>query len=242
MDIEKNDVDLSKLFTWSKTVPIYDESGSLRTTVYLRVVGDAEVNKARVFALRESAKLRRLLKTPGTDEQLAFISNTEIQEKKNMIKSVVLLSMMDLSTAARKEVDIKFPTEPSSDSTMEEQEKYQEELDNFPEKFNKEVEKLLRKKLSKLEKELEAQPEEQLRKQYLEELIGYICNNRMSEKFLDMCIYFGTFKDKRFKKRSFESFESYDNSPKELKDLLKEAYQSIEINIPDLKKSLEATL
>jgi len=91
MDIEKNDVDLSKLFTWSKEVPIYDTKGELMTRVFIRTIGDADINKARVFALRESSKLRKALRNKGTDEYEAFIGGLDLQNKETLSKSIILL-------------------------------------------------------------------------------------------------------------------------------------------------------
>ena len=67
MEIEKNDVDISKLFNWGKAFEIVGEDGVV-DVVYMRVLGDADINKARVFALRESAKLRRALRNPDSDK------------------------------------------------------------------------------------------------------------------------------------------------------------------------------
>ena len=149
--------------------------------------------------------------------------------------------MRTIIDTARNEVDLKFPVEPKSNALTEEQEKYQEEIDNFPQKFNDEVERITRKKIKQEEKRLQALPEEELRKTYTDEVVDYMCQQRMSDRFLDMCVFQGTYQDKKLKHRSYQEFDKYDNSPIELKELLKEAYASIEVRVPDLKKSLEAT-
>ena len=73
MEIEKSDVDLSRLFMWQAEVPVLSSTGEEVTKVHMRVIGDKDLSRARVFSLRESAELRKLLKTDGTDEYIAFI-------------------------------------------------------------------------------------------------------------------------------------------------------------------------
>lgn len=59
MNAERNDVDIFRLFHWGKEVTIFDKYGNELTNVYMRLVGDAELNLARVFAIRRSAELRK---------------------------------------------------------------------------------------------------------------------------------------------------------------------------------------
>jgi len=53
---EKNDVDISSLFYYRKPVTLIGKDAE-PTTVYMRLVGDAELQRARVKALRDSRNL-----------------------------------------------------------------------------------------------------------------------------------------------------------------------------------------
>jgi hypothetical protein len=242
MEIEKNDVNLSELFRWNKKVSILGPNGEeLGYIIYMRLVGDADLNRARVFGLRSSAILRKELKTPGTDKYEAYISQIKDQEKDVLIKAIILFEIPTLSEESRREVDIKFPMEPSSDAPLEEHENYQKEVDEFPKKFADASEKILRKKIKQEEKRLEPMDEAALKQEYINSFIGVICQEEMSKKFSDMCIYLGTYKDKKFKRKVFESFDEFDNAAPELKEQLRRAYSELELRMPELKKSQRAT-
>lgn len=241
MDLEKNDVNISSLFKWSEKIPIIGPNGEELQVVYIRLVGDADLNRARVFGLRESSKLRKALKTPGTDEYEAFITQIREQDKELLVKMISLLLISQLGEESRREVDIKFPVEPSSDASQEEHEKHQEEVDNFPQTFADAAEKILRKKIKREEKRLETLDENQLKKEYGDAFINFMCQQEMTNKFMDMCTYLGTYKDKKFKRHAFLSWDDFNNAAFELKDQLRKAYSELEVKMPDLKKSPEAT-
>jgi hypothetical protein len=241
MDIDKNDVSISSLFKWNTAVSILGPRGEELRVLYLRLIGDADLNRARVFALRESSKMRKALKTPGTDEYEGFISQIKEQDKEILIKLITLYSITQFGEESRKEVDIKFPTEPSSDSTQEEHENYQKEIDDFPTKFADEADKILKKKIKQEEKRLTTLDENELKKEYINSFINFMCQQEMTNKFTDMCIYLGTYRDKKFKHHAFVSWDDFNNAAFELKDQLRKAYSKLEITIPEIKKLPEAT-
>ena len=132
--VEKNDVDIAKLFYWSKESAIADSHGNILAKIWIRLVGDADLNIARVFALRKSAELRAKLKDPESDEHKAFIQDVSIVEKSNLIDTVVGLSLRGISRNAYKEINVPIPKEPDSDAPLEKQEKFQKEVDEYPKK------------------------------------------------------------------------------------------------------------
>ena len=85
MIIEKNDVSLAKLFNWGDKFSITDKYGNFITDVYIRLVGDAELNQARVKAIRASREMREKLKTEGTDERMVFMPDFDLMEDKEIV-------------------------------------------------------------------------------------------------------------------------------------------------------------
>ena len=236
MDIDRNDVDLTKLFKWNTDVEILDEHRDVVKSVYMRLIGDAEINKARVFALRESANLRRALKTDGSEDREAFISELDIRGSEFIAKAVTILSITTIANDARKEILIDLPREPDSDASLEEQEKYQDKVDNFPLEYAKLIEEKMAKISQKMESDLLALSEDELTKAYEEAMIANLCSTRMTNRFQSMCIFLGTFSDKKMEQREFSSFEDYDNLAIEIKDQLVFAYEGLDIPVEKLKK------
>ncbi|HEC63700.1 hypothetical protein LCGC14_0482920 [marine sediment metagenome] len=236
VDIERNDVDLTKLFKWSTEIEIQDEKGNSVTSVFMRLVGDSELNQARIFGLRESAKLRRALKTLGTTERDAFVSDLELREPEFIAKTVTILSLNSLSTDARRNVIISLPIDLPSDASSEELEEYQETVDNFPLEYAKKVEEEITKLAAEMEEKLLKLSDDELQDSYEEALINNLCSTRMTNKFLDMCIFLGTFSDIDMKERKFSSLEEYENLATEVKDQLTYAYNTLDMPIEKLKK------
>lgn len=238
-DIEKNDVDVSKLFIWTKDTEI--EFNGKKTKAYIRLVGDAELNRARVFAIRKSAELRKLLKNKESDEYIAYIPDQSSTTKDELINGLLVLGTKLATQEAMKEISLPIPAEPSADSTLEEQEKYQELVDNYPEEREKLVRELVIEKLNKLDESYKKQDEVKLYELYVEQVITQLCETEMLKRFREMCAYFGTYQDKKLTKRLFDSFDEFDNVNTDVKSFLINEYVSLEIDGEVLKKSLEAT-
>ncbi|KKN38963.1 hypothetical protein LCGC14_0748070 [marine sediment metagenome] len=241
MEIEKNDVDLTKLFMWSSEVSVLDPKGEELTKVFMRVVGDKDLSRARVFSLRESAELRKSLNTEGTDEYEAFISSIEYASKENIVVGIKLLLIQDLVAEARKNTILKYPKEPDSDAPLAEHEAYQKEIDDFPERFDEIVQKETDKLMDREEKRFKKQSVKAQKQEYASLMVNYVCQTEASRRFADMCVFFATFDDEEMKIPSFKSFDDYDNSSGDLKEQLRDSYEKLDMGMGQIKKLQEAT-
>lgn len=235
--IEKNDVDISKIFHSGDKFDLVNASGKKVKQVYIRLVGDAELNRARVFALRSSADMRRELKTEGSEMRTAFIPYTfEDFETSELIDLVSALSVQEINRRAFKEVNIPIPAEPDSDASLEKQEEYQKIVDEYPKKRYDAIREFIDKELILLKKNLEGKSKTELGKLYENLMIASMCEQEMMNKFKEMCVYFGTFEDKEYRKRLFSSFEEFDNIQTDMKEQLLSYYSSLELTNDELKK------
>jgi hypothetical protein len=233
--VEKNDVDISKLFHYGDEFAITGK-GLETSTIYMRLVGDAEINRARIFAIRKSAELRKKLRTPDSDERIAFIPSLDDITKEELIQMIVKYSINDFARKAVKEVVMVYPKEPASDAPLEKHEEYQALVDDFEKERNKKAEKLVEKQVKDLEKELGKETLENLLKKYENLVISNLCEQEMVQKFKEMCVVFGTFKDKKYSNRVFTSYEVFENITPDLKGQLLDCYAVLEISIDNLKK------
>lgn len=238
--IEKNDVDISKLFNWGSDFSLFDSMGSELTKVWMRLVGDAELNRARVFALRESAKLRKALKNEDSDERWAYIADIEILEFENLVETVLIYMTRDTTISAMKEIKVPLPKEPESDASLEAQEEYQNKVDAYPAERSKLIREYVETALGKERQRLLTMSKEAVYKEFVSLAINTICEEEMIKRFREMCVFFGTFKDSEYKNKFFNDFYDFDNLPTEIKTQLIEYYSALEINGEDLKKLQEA--
>lgn len=232
---EKNDVDISSLFYYRKPVQILDKNAE-PVTFYMRLVGDAELQRARVMALRDSRKLRDALKDPNSDEHLAYIPSVEDIEKDKLIEVITLSKIKEVSIKVMDEIEIPFPTEPSSDATLEEQEEYQKQVDEYPAKREKLLQAEIIKRTGEEKKKLQKQNLEDLKKEYLLSLRNELCEMTLTASFYNHIVFFSLYKDKNYKTRLFTDYEEYENLPAEIKEELLEEYKSLELGTDELKK------
>jgi hypothetical protein len=234
---EKNDVDISILFRWGKKVDVASRGGEL-FSCYVRLVGDAELNRARVFALRKSAELRRLLKNMDSEERMALIADPEASDKEKLIELICYLNTRDITMKAinNNRLDIPFPKELKSNATLEEQEKYQAEIDNWPQKREDKIREYIQGEIDKLKGRLQESSQENIYKMYEETAIAELCEVEMTNKFRQFCVYLGTYKDEDYKEKLFFDFDTFDNLPTEIKQQLLNAYVELEIPMDELKK------
>lgn len=235
--IDKNDVDISELFEWSKKYDL--EYRGKKFEIYDRLIGDAELSRARVFALRKSAEMRRKLRNEDSDERLALIPVFESTTQEEIINGLLLSLTREYTTEAYREIKIDLPIEPDSEAPLEAREKYQEAVDNFPAERSKKIQEYVLKKLDDRRKELDKSKKEDLYKELVDILINQICETEMVNSFREMCAYFGTYKDSAYNKRLFSSYEEFNNLPSDIKNKFIELYFSLDLDIENLKKLQE---
>lgn len=233
--IDEFDVDISKLWKWKKEILINDENGEILFKGYLRIPGDADVNRARVASLRESAKLRAMLKDKDNFDRYAYILPVELIEE-NLLDYVLGLSLREYLSNIDKEIDLPIPAKPDEDAPTEEHEKYQIKVDNWAKERLAKINELAEKERNKLEQKLSKLSLEELYKIYEEKAINLFCDSLVAEVFTDYCIFYGLYKDGQFKKRFFENFEDFDNLPTWVKDRLRLEYSNLSLNYEELKK------
>jgi hypothetical protein len=241
MEPEKNDVDISKLFKWGKTFEVLNGDGKVEGVVYMKLLGDADVNRARVYALRKSAELRKELSNPDSDLRWATIQQMDVMTQEDIANYVLVFSMRDITNNALREVDIPLPKAPKSNASLAKLEKYQQEVDEYPTKRSEAVNKIIQKEVDKLKKMLMSTPKEELYKQYVQTLINEFCEREALRAYADMEVYLGCFKDAEYKERAFNSFEDFDNMDEGNKKEFKKAYDALSVGMEDLKKLREAT-
>jgi hypothetical protein len=241
MILEKNDVDISKLFTWGKKFDIVDSKEEAQSSVYIRLLGDADVNRARVFALRKSAELRRKLRDLDSDERLMYVREQEEMTKEELIGYIVMFSMREITNQAIRQISVPAPKQPKANAGLEKMEKYQKEIDDYPNKINAALKEFVSKEEKKIKAELANESEDALYKKYVDHLIMEFCEQEAVKAYNDMETYLGCYNDENYTERAFRDFDHFDNQPIELKQQLREAYESIRVGMDDLKKLREAT-
>ena len=236
-DIERNDVDISKLFEWGQSMTLATLQGDM--TLWFKILGDADVNRARIYALRSSAEMRETLLDLDSDERYALIPVLDTSTKDKAVELLLTLLIKDMTSEISDDLDITYPKEPSSDATLEEQEKYQAIVDSFPEYVLELTKKAIDKEVKKERKRLNKMSMEKLDELYVETMINHICETSMYNAFQDKTVSMACFKDENYVIPMFNSLEDFQNLPTEIKNQLTDFYGTLAIDIDTLKKSPE---
>jgi hypothetical protein len=233
---ERNEIDISKLFNWGKEVSIVDNNGKDIMKVWLRLVGDSELNRARVFALRKSAEMRLKLKDLDSDERLAYIPDKSVVEKDNLVSYILYVQSKNFASKASASINIPFPKEPDSGAELEEQEKYQKEIDDYPKKVEEAMSNLISKDVEAEKVRLDVLTFDELYKLFENYTINDTCEKAMLEAFREQCAYYGSYKDKKYEIKLFKNFEQFLNLPTDIKNQFTSNYETLEIGTEELKK------
>jgi len=240
--VEKNDVQINRLFHWGKKYEVIWEDEEKKTLeVWVRLLGDADVNRARVYALRKSAELRRKLHDPDSDERLAFLFNPESLETERLIALIAGLSLREITQNTIKSLKVKVPKQPKSDAPLEELENYQKEVDEYAPKREAEIKKNVEKEVTKLSKELTKLTREELIVKYESSMIDEVCEQEVINSFKEMSAYLGAFQDENYTVPLFDNFEQFHNLPTDIKNQFINNHQMLELTSSDLKKLQQAT-
>lgn len=234
--IEKNDVDITKLFNWGKEISILDEDDNPIINAYIRIIGDMDVNKARVFALRKSAELRRKLHDESSDEYYMYIPDFSITEKDVLVEFAISSMVREITTRVLRELDLTLPQEPDELAPLSEHEEYQKKIDEWPKTRQEKIAKAVEKELEKERERLNKLSDGEIQKIYKQHIIDDVCEEEMYKQFSDIQTYFSIYKDENYKERLFKSFEEYANLPTYIKNQFIDAYGTLSIRIDELKK------
>lgn len=239
-DIEKNDVDINKLFKWGASMDLATPQGNL--VVWMRVLGDADVNRARIYALRRSAEMRAKMLDIDSDERVALIPVLDTSSKTKVVELMLTLRIREITEIATQGLEIVYPKDLASTASLEEQEKHQAVIDNFPSYIEKLTKKAINKEVAKERRRLNKMSVEELEELYTSTLIEHACETEMYQAFQDKTTCFACFKDENYVLPLFVSFEDYLDLPTEVKITLSDFYGTLSIDVDSLKKSPEVVL
>lgn len=234
--LEKNDIDISRLFRWSDRFELLSPSKEIIDTIYLRIVGDAEMNRARIMALRKSSELRKKLLNLDSDERVGYVPELETLGRDKIIGYITFVRSKNIYKEVAQDIQVPVPKELPSNASQERQEKHQQEIDDYPNKMRAAIEAEVTKRLENIVKSINEKPVEELYKTYVEDLINDLCEAEMYDKFVDYCTFFGAYSDEELTVKYFNSQEEFENIPSYIKKQIREFYTSLEIDMSTLKK------
>lgn len=226
---------IQKLFTWKSPLELKDSEGIVLSTVYQRLVGDADLNKARTVALRYSREMRSKLRDTNSDEYFAYVDIFNDYNKNELVTLILFDELADLRSQAEKDFYFPEPNQPDAEAKTEELEEYQEQVDTYEDRRLKALDDKIKELLDQRKVQLDSADEEDLREIAVESRINSVCEQELRLKFLAMCVYLGTYLDEKYTYRLFKDFIEFLNCPDTLKTQLVDGYSNLEVSSINLK-------
>ena len=227
---------IDELFRWRGKIEITGSEGEIVETLYQRVIGDADIQKARLEALKASKLLRKALKDIDSDEYLVNIPFEDDYTQEELTTLIIFSKYSSFRQNAELRVNETRVKEPKSDATLEEQEEYITKIEEAKQTYEESVNEEIKRQGEKLEEELKGNTVLELFNMYKKEHIDIACRIRMIEVFDEFATLFGTYSDEKLKNRRFENIEDFRDLSPRVKSRLMDNYKKIELNLTEVKK------
>lgn len=227
---------IEELFRWRGEVEIKDTEGDVVETLYQRVVGDADIQRARLEALKASKLMRKALRDKTSDEAIIHLPLEDEYTQEELITLIIFSKYAIFRQQAEFRQQEKKVKEPKSDATLEEQEDYIEKLEKAKEEYEEKVSDDVKKQSEVLEAELKEKSQEELFEMYIKEHAEITCRLRMIEVFDEFATFYGTYADSKYKTRRFDSIETFRDLAPRIKNQLMTNYKNLELGLSEVKK------
>lgn len=227
---------IEELFRWRGKVEIKDNEGNVVETLYQRVVGDADIQRARLAALKASKLKRRALKDKTSDDALIDLPFEDDYTHEELVTLIIFSKYSTFRQNAEFNIEEKKVKEPKSEATLEEQEEYITKVEEAKKEYEEKVNNRIKEQGEKLEAELKEKTVEELFDMYMKEHIDIICRLEMIKVFDEYATFFGTYGDEKFKERRFTTIEAFRDLSPRVKNQLLQNYKDLEMNLSDVKK------
>ncbi len=231
-------MDISKLFRWTAKVILKDLDGMpLRDAngepvwVYIRIVGDNDLDTIRKYALKESRKARKAF----TEDIDYYLPDLGSLKKEELISLILLGEMTEIYKQAERDTEINYPSAKDS-LTLEQEEELSEKLETYFDRLHEAVLKNTNKLLEERRQHYNLRELEFLLPLAQKRYIDKMAEVEMSRAHNDGILRYAIFKDEEFSIPAFTSFEEAANASAHLKGQLIEAYTKLSLKDTELKK------
>lgn len=231
-------MDISKLFLWTTHHIITDQYGKAMkgrdgepVVVYLRIIGDNDLEASRKYALRKSSMLRRKYRA-DTDQVLPDLSMVSRDE---LISLILLNETSTLYKQAERDTTLEYPYL-EDDFSLEAEEKYAEARETYFERLNEKIKEKTTELVEQQKRYYQQFDDDRLLDIAVKKYIDQIIEAEMLHHYNDAILYYTVFKDEECTEKVFASIEDAGNASSVLKEQLVTAYSKLTLNDVNLKK------
>jgi hypothetical protein len=235
-------VSLVDLFRYKKEIMITDPvTGRDVKKIWVRVLGDMDLNKAYKAARLASAAKRDALRNPETEDykdEVLGVVELSPEEKREVIKTARLSNIISEAISATIRPELPKLEEVAVDpdaATLEELENLDKEEIKVEKEYQSKIDEYVTLRTQEIDIQLQSLSVEELDKQAMQEvsvLVPFALF--MTELNVNKALY-GTFQDKDCKTKEFETADDFRQLPKAIQDLIIDEINNLEIHGSEIK-------
>jgi hypothetical protein len=240
---------IADLLKWRSQIVLKDHEGKIITddknqpvTVFLRIIGDDDLDASYKAGRIASARLRKALRDPSSDEYLERIDPIKVEEDRDSLIDIIKTSRgSNITSEARSAIDRpelpkieEFAVDPDA-PTLEEQEKLDAAIEESESGYLQAIGKYEADRMLVIEAELKDKSIEELRDIATEEASNIIALSEFLSEILDQKVWRGCYTDKARKERAFDSIQEWRSTDAAIREQLIEAYIKLEQDPDELK-------
>lgn len=210
--------------------------------VYLRLIGDDDLEKAHKAARLASANLRKVLKDKDGEvykDRVGPILDGTKDDWLSIIKSSRTSNVDAEARVAIERPDLpgieEFAVTPDA-PTLEEQEKMDEAVQKIEDDYRAAISEYVDIKTAEIMAEFEDADEDKLRETAAEELINVLALGEFFSELMDYKVAYGSYTDPAYKNRAFDNVEEFKGAHSSIKEQLISGYIKLELD-PDQVKN-----
>ena len=231
-------MDISKLFKWKIAYvikgddkkPFLDPDGNT-VTVYLRVIGDNDLDRAKKYALRQSRKLRADYRQDPQQVLPDFYEYSNDQ----LATLIVMNEATDVYKQAEKDSEVKYPHQTESVS-LEDAEEYEAQMSEYFDLLLEKIEENAKAALEVRYEHYRKMDTSVLTEKAQYTYINKIVEGDMAKIYNDAILFYSVYTDEECTEKAFSSVEDVRNSAQFLKEQLYREYTKLVLKDTDLKK------
>lgn len=239
---------ISQLLRWKTSIILKDELGAevkdekgKAITVYMRVVGDEDLQRAYKLARIESAAKRKALRDETSIEFKDQVEPIREASREDCLELIKTARSQNFSSEAYSNTERpddakieEIATDPDA-PTLEEQEKLDAENARIQKEFDDAINSYIETKLTEIDAEFATVDLDNVRSIAELEVSNITSLALFLQEVLDQKIVAACYVDKDMTERAFDSVEDYRVSSSTIKSQISEAYMKLELGTEQVK-------
>jgi len=239
---------LTNLLKYKKEIIVRDEKGSIArdeegkpVMVYMRVIGDKDLEEAQTTGRIASAQRRAALFDTESQDHLINVKIFNDAGPEECRATIVQASATGWSSEAY--VVVELPELPRIEEiakdpdapTLEELEKLDKAISDVNLDYKEKVTEYIQTRLTELQTELEDKPVEELRERAKTGIIILLSIETYLNVVRDEKVWRSVYQDSSYSLKEFSSIEEFNNLHIKLKDQLRDEYENLEAGLDNVK-------